>query len=871
MTLRSRRARDRPGRRGPPPAGSSRWRSTPPAAGAADLHVPRPRRARRPRARRGGPRRVRAAPGARDRRRRDGRPPAAAPRPIVDRVRADGPLLPPLGLALGALDRRRTTWRRRRSSCGRCCRPGLLERLELVAERAPGDRRRGRRPVSERAPDRRTRRPPRAARPRPAAGPRPRRAGRPGRPAAPAPRRSRPTGVVIARVDAARRGRRPALRALDPAHRGRPGGRDARGRASGRPADRSARARPAALAELAAGAAGEVPAAELAGRHGTAAVAGLVRRGLVGRRGPRAAAPAARRAAGRAARRPARRRATSCRPRRTRSTRIRAAIAARDPRPLLLDGVTGAGKTAIYVEAIAASLEAGRPALVLVPEIALALPLVDRLRADLDARIALAPLRASATASGPTSGAGSGRATSTSSSGRGWRSPPRSPTSAWSSSTRSTTPPTRATGRRGSRPATPRSGSPRWPARRVVLGSATPAVDSVGRAATGDVRPGRSCRSGRSGAPPTVEVVDLREELAAGQRGLLSRSLVARARRRSTRPPATRRSSSSTGAAPRRSCSAATAATSRPARTASGRSSTTRPARRCAAITAAGRRRSRRAARPAARRGSATSAAARSGSSARSARRSRASASAGSIATSSSTAARPSGSSTRSPTGRLDVLVGTSLVAKGLDIPTVTLVGVVSSDVALNLPDERAAERTYQLLVQAIGRAGRGARPGHAIVQTYQPDHPAILAAATGRPRRVLRRRAGAAPAVRLAAVRAARQADGRPGRPARRRARGDASMAERLRALAAGPRRRRHRRRAGARLHRPARRSLALERRPPRRRSGRAARRRPRRAVVGRRRSGVAALIGDLRQMTGRPVRATMMATRARSRGVRP
>jgi primosomal protein N' (replication factor Y) len=83
--------------------------------------------------------------------------------------------------------------------------------------------------------------------------------------------------------------------------------------------------------------------------------------------------------------------------------------------------------------------------------------------------------------------------------------------------------------------------------------------------------------------------------------------------------------------------------------------------------------------------------------------------------------------------GRLDVLVGTSLVAKGLDIPSVTLVGIVSSDVALNLPDERAAERTYQLLVQAIGRAGRGARRGRAIIQTYQPEHPAILAAASGK------------------------------------------------------------------------------------------------------------------------------------------
>ena len=59
--------------------------------------------------------------------------------------------------------------------------------------------------------------------------------------------------------------------------------------------------------------------------------------------------------------------------------------------------------------------------------------------------------------------------------------------------------------------------------------------------------------------------------------------------------------------------------------------------------------------------------------------------------------------------GGLDVLVGTSLVTKGLDIPEVTLVGVVSADIALNLPDERAAERTWQLLTQAVGRAGRGA------------------------------------------------------------------------------------------------------------------------------------------------------------------
>jgi primosomal protein N' (replication factor Y) len=82
--------------------------------------------------------------------------------------------------------------------------------------------------------------------------------------------------------------------------------------------------------------------------------------------------------------------------------------------------------------------------------------------------------------------------------------------------------------------------------------------------------------------------------------------------------------------------------------------------------------------------------------------------------------------------GDADVLVGTSLVAKGLDVPEVTLVGIVSADIALNLPDERAPERTWQLLTQAVGRAGRGERQGLAIVQTYQPEHPALVAVGRG-------------------------------------------------------------------------------------------------------------------------------------------
>lgn len=77
-----------------------------------------------------------------------------------------------------------------------------------------------------------------------------------------------------------------------------------------------------------------------------------------------------------------------------------------------------------------------------------------------------------------------------------------------------------------------------------------------------------------------------------------------------------------------------------------------------------------------------------------------------------------------------DVLIGTQMIAKGLDLPLVTLVGVVSADTALNLPDFRAAERTFQLLEQVAGRAGRGVRGGQVMVQTYTPQHYAIEAAA---------------------------------------------------------------------------------------------------------------------------------------------
>ena len=81
--------------------------------------------------------------------------------------------------------------------------------------------------------------------------------------------------------------------------------------------------------------------------------------------------------------------------------------------------------------------------------------------------------------------------------------------------------------------------------------------------------------------------------------------------------------------------------------------------------------------------------------------------------------------------GEVDILLGTQMIAKGLDFPNVTLVGVVDADVGINLPDFRASERCFQLLSQVAGRAGRGPKGGRVLIQTRVPEHHAVRCAVT--------------------------------------------------------------------------------------------------------------------------------------------
>ncbi|HET7031064.1 MAG TPA: primosomal protein N' [Candidatus Limnocylindrales bacterium] len=639
-------------------------------------------------------------------------------KPIAGRVRADGPLLPPLALRLAgwiadhylappALVLRAMLP------------PGLLERLELVAERtdrpAPGDMA----PAELDLLDQLER------------GPRPIRqlVAADGR--ATLVRRLRSlemAGLVSLDWTLLGAGAGPRYERrirLTPA--GRAAATTARdgGRTPGRPLGPR---QLAVLAELLAGEPGArttgAPGADLADRHGTGAIAGLARRGLVEvevRERPRR--PLAGRPVGLRGGRPA---GSTLTPAQEEAVVLAArAIAEGDPTPLLLDGVTGGGKTAIYVEAIVASLERGRPALVLVPEIALALPLVDRLRADLSARVAVVH-----------SGLSDGERADE------WRRIRAGAVDIVVGTRLAALAPLADVGLvivdEEHDAAYKSDRTPRIQARdvairlaeiaagAVILGSATPAVDSIGRARDGSYRrvvlPARP-----SGAKPVLEVVDLREELRAGNRSLISSALAGalagldQAAGDQAILTINRRGTASVVLC--RDCGHVQACPDCERPLVYHQAGTTLRCHHCGRATPLATRcpnchspRIRylgggtqrvedevRRAFPTLR-----------------------------VGRLDRDVVERRGAAERVidafASGGLDVLVGTTLVTKGLDIPNVTLVGVVSADVALNLPDERAAERTFQLLAQAAGRAGRGDRPGRAIIQTYQPEHPAIRA-----------------------------------------------------------------------------------------------------------------------------------------------
>jgi primosomal protein N' (replication factor Y) len=650
-----------------------------------------------------------------------------AARPLGARVRADGPLLPPLALAV-AREIAAHYLAPPALAVRAMLPPGLLEKLELIARpldvstpAAPGARQ------VESAPDRATEDLLAAL----ASGPRTVRD-------LPAPDGR---AALLRRLRALEAGGRVGLEwTLTAAGAGPRHERIARLTDAGRAVVAGARApdarsvgprQRALLVELAALAPDDpgVPASLLGRRHGQAAAATLSRRGLVAlatrevTRDPLAA----RRRAGRPGARPGGSDLTSSQA--DAVNLIVAALAARDPTPLLLDGPTGSGRTAVYAESIAACVAAGRPALVLVPEIALALPLVDRLRSELGVEVAILH---SGLAEGERADA--------------WRRIRAGDIEVVVGTRLAVLAPLPDVGLvvvdEEHDAAFKSDRTPRIQARdlaitlgrlagaAVVLGSATPSVETYGLARAGRYR--RSTLVDRAaGAAPEVELVDLRAELAAGNRGLLSRRLAGLLE---GIDPGTgdrailfinRRGAAS--AVLCRDCGSVQACRECTRPLVYHQAGMTLRCHHCGA-----------AAPMATRCPTCGSPRIRflGGGTERLESEVRARFPALRVGRLDRDVVERRGAAERLIDafieGRLDVLIGTSLVTKGLDVPEVTLVGIVSADIGLTLPDERAAERTYQLLVQAIGRAGRGGRPGRAVIQTYQPDHPAIQSVVAG-------------------------------------------------------------------------------------------------------------------------------------------
>jgi primosomal protein N' (replication factor Y) len=471
-----------------------------------------------------------------------------------------------------------------------------------------------------------------------------------------------------------------------------------------------------------------VPAAPVAEQHGSSSLAGLVRRGLLRaevRERPRR--PLANRPSPTRGARPE---GSSLTPDQAEAVRlVLDALAAGDPTPILLDGVTGGGKTAIYVEAIAASLAAGRPALLLVPEIALASPIVDRLRADLAVRVAVLH-----------SALGDGERADE------WRRIRAGEADLVVGTRTALLAPLADVGLivvdEEHDAAYKSDRTPRFQARdaalelgrlagaAVVLGSATPAVETMGHARSGRYR--RAVLPVRAaGTEPVVTAVDMREELAAGNRGLISDALAAALSEldpeRGDRAILVLNRRGTATVVLCRDCGTVQACPDCDRPLVYHQAGTTLRCHHCG-----------RAWPVATRCPGCASPRIRylGGGTERVEREVRDRFPGLRVGRLDRDIVERKGAADRVldafAAGRTDVLVGTSLVSKGLDIAEVVLVGIVSADIALNLPDERASERTYQLLAQAVGRAGRGGRPGIAFIQTYRPEHRAIRAVVEG-------------------------------------------------------------------------------------------------------------------------------------------
>ena len=422
----------------------------------------------------------------------------------------------------------------------------------------------------------------------------------------------------------------------------------------------------------------------------------------------------------------------------------------------LLDGVTGSGKTEVYFEAVAENIRQGRQTLILMPEIALTAQSLDRFTARFGTRPAewhsqLSPRKRART----------------------WAAVAANEVSVVVGARSALFLPYADLGLivvdEEHDPAYKQEDGAHYHARDmavvrgsvakipVVLASATPSVESEVNARRGRYK--RIHLPERFGGAhlPMIEAIDMRRE--GPPRGKFIAPRLAEAVQESRSKAASRRCCFSTAAAMRRSRSAAPAASACNARIATPGWSITVSRSGWSATTAASRCRRRRNARNA----------------------------------TPSKASRPSapassGWSTKRPNcfparafwccraiwwnrwsacvqelddvaeGRFDIVIGTQLVAKGHHFPKLNLVGIVDADLGLGNGDPRAAERTFQLLHQVVGRAGREEGRGVGLLQTHQPEHPVMKALISGRPRGVLFERNRLARKDRLSAVRPARQ-----------------------------------------------------------------------------------------------------------------